>query len=153
MLLMTLTLAFKESFTYERRSEPGTREPAETLRLGRGSCRDMALLMIEALRSLGLAARFVSGYLYVPDRDGPRHLGGGSTHAWCQVYLPGAGWVEFDPTNAIVGNRDLIRIAVARDPRQAVPLSGSYFGAELDFLDMSVEVNVNAEPLSEIIRR
>jgi transglutaminase-like putative cysteine protease len=153
MLLMTLTLAFKESFTYERRSEPGTREPAETLRLGRGSCRDMALLMIEALRSLGLAARFVSGYLYVPDRDGPRHLGGGSTHAWCQVYLPGAGWVEFDPTNAIVGNRDLIRIAVARDPSQAVPLSGSYFGAELDFLDMSVEVNVNAEPLSEIIRR
>jgi transglutaminase-like putative cysteine protease len=153
MLLMTLTLAFKESFTYERRSEPGTREPAETLRLGRGSCRDMALLMIEALRSLGFAARFVSGYLYVPDRDGPRHLGGGSTHAWCQVYVPGAGWVEFDPTNAIVGNRDLIRVAVARDPSQAVPLSGSYFGAERDFLDMTVEVNVNAEPLSEIVRR
>ena len=79
----------------------------------RGSCRDFATLMMEAARALGLAARFVSGYLYVPDRDiGERHLGGGSTHAWCQVYLPGAGWVEFDPTNGIVGNRDLIRVAV-----------------------------------------
>ena len=145
MLLMTLTYAFKESFAYERRSEPGTRPPALTLKLGRGSCRDLALLMIEALRALGLAARFVSGYLYVPSRDGQHYRGGGSTHAWAQVYLPGAGWVEFDPTNAIVGNRDLIRVAVARDPAQAVPLSGSYFGAADDFLDMTVEVGVRAE--------
>lgn len=146
LLLMTLTYACKESFKYERRSEPGTRQPAETLRLGRGSCRDLALLMIEALRSLDFAARFVSGYLYVPSRDGPEYVGGGSTHAWCEVYLPGAGWVEFDPTNAIVGNRDLIRVAVARDPSQAVPLSGTYFGDSGDFLDMSVEVKVRAEP-------
>ena len=145
MLLMTLTYAFKESFTYERRSEPGTRPPALTLKLGRGSCRDLALLMIEALRCLGLAARFVSGYLYVPSRDGPRYRGGGSTHAWCEVYLPGAGWVEFDPTNAIVGNRDLIRVAVARDPSQAIPLSGSYFGAADDFREMTVEVKVRSE--------
>jgi transglutaminase-like putative cysteine protease len=69
-------------------------------------------------------------------------VGGGSTHAWCQVYLPGAGWVEFDPTNGIIGNRDLIRIAVARDPRQAVPLSGTWTGEPSDFLEMSVEVNV-----------
>ena len=144
MLLMTLTYAFKESFSYERRSEPGTRPPALTLKLGRGSCRDLALLMIEALRALGLAARFVSGYLYVPARDGVRYRGGGSTHAWVQVYLPGAGWVEFDPTNAIVGNRDLIRVAVARDPAQAVPLSGSYFGDTDDFLDMTVEVRVRS---------
>ena len=68
--------------------------------------------------------------------------GGGSTHAWCQVYLPGAGWVEFDPTNAIVGNRDLIRVAVARDPSQAMPLSGTYFGDAGDFLGMTVEVKV-----------
>jgi len=148
MLLMTLTYAFKETFSYERRSEPGTRPPALTLKLGRGSCRDLALLMIEALRALGLAARFVSGYLYVPSRDGPRHRGGGSTHAWCEVYLPGAGWVELDPTNAIVGNRDLIRVAVARDPSQAVPLSGTYYGAPEDFRDMIVEVLVSshAEP-------
>lgn len=145
MLLMTLTYAFKESFTYERRSEPGTRPPALTLKLGRGSCRDLALLMIEALRCLGLAARFVSGYLYVPSRDAARYRGGGSTHAWCEVYLPGAGWVEFDPTNAIVGNRDLVRVAVARDPSQAIPLSGSYFGAAEDFQKMTVEVKVRSE--------
>ncbi len=148
MLLMTLTYAFKETFAYERRSEPGTRPPALTLKLGRGSCRDLALLMMEALRCLGFAARFVSGYLYVPsrDRDGGRYRGGGSTHAWCQVYLPGAGWVEFDPTNAIVGNRDLVRVAVARDPSQAIPLSGSYFGAADDFREMTVEVKVRSEP-------
>jgi transglutaminase-like putative cysteine protease len=148
MLLMTLTYAFKETFAYERRSEPGTRPPALTLKLGRGSCRDLALLMIEALRCLGLAARFVSGYLYVPSRDSARYRGGGSTHAWCEVYLPGAGWVEFDPTNAIVGNRDLVRVAVARDPSQAIPLSGSYFGAADDFRDMTVEVKVRSEGTS-----
>jgi transglutaminase-like putative cysteine protease len=107
--------------------------------------------MIEALRSLGFAARFVSGYLYVPSRDGPRHMGGGSTHAWCQVYLPGAGWVEFDPTNAIIGNRDLIRVAVARDPSQAIPLSGTFFGDAGDFLGMTVEVKVGAEPVGHAI--
>jgi transglutaminase-like putative cysteine protease len=144
-LLMTLTAAIKESFIYERRFEPGTRDPALTLKLGRGSCRDFALLMIEAVRSLDLAARFVSGYLYVADRDGPQHVGGGSTHAWCQVYLPGAGWVEFDPTNGIVGNRDLIRVAVARDPAQAVPLSGTWRGAAADYLGMTVDVRVRSE--------
>ena len=71
--------------------------------------------------------------------------GGGSTHAWCQVYLPGAGWVEFDPTNGIVGNRDLIRVAVARDPAQAVPLSGSYYGKASDDLGMTVQVNVTSK--------
>jgi transglutaminase-like putative cysteine protease len=141
-LLMTLTSAIKESFVYVRRSEQGTQDPVLTLRLGHGSCRDLALLMVEAVRALGLAARFASGYLYVPTRDGPVHVGGGSTHAWCQVYLPGAGWVEFDPTNGIVGNRDLIRVAVARDPRQAMPLSGSWFGKAESSLGMSVEVMV-----------
>jgi transglutaminase-like putative cysteine protease len=141
-LLMTLTQAITEGFVYERRSESGTRDPALTLRLGRGSCRDFALLMMEAVRSLGFAARFVSGYLYVPDRDGPQRLGGGSTHAWCQVYIPGAGWVEFDPTNGIVGNRDLVRVAVARDPSQAVPLSGTWHGSGADCLGMEVAVQV-----------
>ncbi len=144
-LLMTLTYAIKESFVYERRSESGTREPALTLKLGRGSCRDLALLMMEAVRSLGMAARFVSGYLYVPSRDGPTHVGGGSTHAWCQVYVPGSGWVEFDPTNGIVGNQDLIRVAVARDPSQAVPLYGTYDGKADDSLGMNVEVRVTSE--------
>jgi transglutaminase-like putative cysteine protease len=101
--------------------------------------------MMEAVRSLGFAARFVTGYIYVPSRDSQTTLGGGSTHAWCQVFLPGAGWVEFDPTNGIVGNRDLIRVAVARDPNQAVPLFGSYDGLHSDALDMTVQVNVTAQ--------
>jgi transglutaminase-like putative cysteine protease len=142
-LLMTLTYAIKEGLFYERRVERGTQSPLQTLASRRGSCRDFATLMVEAARALGLAARFVSGYLYVPDRDtGERHLGGGSTHAWCQIYLPGAGWVEFDPTNGIVGNRDLIRVAVAREARQAIPLHGSYYGDAADEEGMVVSVNV-----------
>ncbi|MBB4478301.1 transglutaminase N-terminal domain-containing protein [Rhizobium etli] len=145
-LLMTLCYAIRESFVYARRHEHGTQAPLETLHLRSGTCRDFALLMMEAARTLGLAARFVSGYVYVPDRDGSTVLGGGSTHAWCQIYLPGAGWAEFDPTNGIVGNRDLIRVAVARDPRQAVPLSGSYDGDGSDFDSMTVQVNVTTQP-------
>ena len=144
-LLMTMCYAIRESFVYQRRSIRGIQLPIETLELRSGTCRDFALLMIEAARALGLPARFVSGYVYVPDRDGSPTLGGGSTHAWCQVYLPGAGWVEFDPTNGIVGSRDLIRVAVARDPRQAIPLTGSYDGEPGDYLDMSVQVNVTTE--------
>lgn len=144
-LLMTMCFAIREGFAYARRSEKGTQTPLETLRLRKGTCRDFALLMMEAVRSLGLASRFVTGYVYVASRDGSDTRGGGSTHAWCQVYLPGAGWVEFDPTNGIVGNKDLIRVAVARDPRQAIPLTGSYSGAAKDFVDMSVQVNVTTE--------
>jgi transglutaminase-like putative cysteine protease len=147
-LLMTLTYAIKEGLTYERRLEKGTQSPLQTLASGRGSCRDFATLMMEAARALGFAARFVSGYLYVPDRDtGEAYLGGGSTHAWCQIYLPGAGWVEFDPTNGIVGSRDLIRVAVAREARQAIPLYGSYFG-DPD-AEKGMEVSVNVRRLSQ----
>jgi len=144
-MLMTMCFAIHESFAYARRSARGTQLPIETLKLRKGTCRDFALLMIEAARSLGLAARFVTGYVFVPSRDDSTTRGGGSTHAWCQVYLPGAGWVEFDPTNGIVGNRDLIRVAVARDPRQAIPLTGSYDGDADDYEDMSVQVNVTTE--------
>ncbi len=114
------------------------RTPIRTLRLGSGTCRDFAVLMIEAVRALGFAARFVSGYLYVPERGG--RVGGGATHAWLRVYVPGAGWVELDPTNGIVGNRDLIRVAVARDHRHAVPLHGTWTGFPADSLGMTVEV-------------
>jgi transglutaminase-like putative cysteine protease len=146
-LLMTLTYAIKESFSYQRRTAKGTCSPLETLSSGRGTCRDFATLMMEAARALGFAARFVSGYIYVADRDiGERNLGGGSTHAWCQIYLPGAGWVEFDPTNGIVGNRDLIRIAVAREAQQAIPLHGSYFCDAEVAGDMQVSVTVRQLP-------
>jgi transglutaminase-like putative cysteine protease len=112
--------------------------------VGSGSCRDLAALMMDAVRTLGFAARFVSGYLY--DADGAGNIGGGATHAWVQVYLPGSGWVEFDPTNGIVGNRDLIRVAVARDPGRAAPLKGTWTGLPADYLGMTVEVAVTAEP-------
>jgi transglutaminase-like putative cysteine protease len=141
-LLAAMTHAIRRELTYIRREKMGVQEPQETLALGSGSCRDFAVLMMEAVRALGLAARFVSGYLYVPDSDREGRIGGGATHAWVQVYLPGAGWIEFDPTNGIVGNRNLIRVAVTRHPRQAVPLSGTWIGLPGDSLGMTVEVSV-----------
>ena len=98
--------------------------------------------MMEAVRSLGLAARFVSGYIFVPGSDAGRTLGGGATHAWMQTYLPGAGWVDFDPTNSIIGNRNLIRVAVAWDPKQVLPLWGTFDGKASAFLGMDVTVSV-----------
>jgi transglutaminase-like putative cysteine protease len=147
-LLMTLNEAIAESFSYKRRSSRGTQTPGQTVERQEGTCRDFALLMMEAARSLGFAARFVTGYVYVPDRDRTVRLGGGSTHAWCQIYVPGSGWVEFDPTNGIVGNRDLIRVGVARTPHQAIPLSGSYWGDADDELGMEVDVQVTSEAKS-----
>jgi transglutaminase-like putative cysteine protease len=139
-ILSGITHGIRESFVYRKRHEQGTQHPLDTLQTGSGTCRDYALLMIEALRRLGIAARFVSGYLFTGDDD--RHVGGGSTHAWVQVYLPSAGWIEFDPTNGIVGTRDLVRVAVARDPRQAIPLHGTYLGRKSAFIDMKVNINV-----------
>jgi len=147
-LLAAMTLAIKERLTYVSRPEFGTQDPLETLKLGSGSCRDFAVLMMEAVRSLGLAARFVSGYLYVPE-DGGGRVGGGATHAWLQVYIPGTGWLELDPTNGVVGNRDLIRVAVVRDARHAVPLSGTWTGFPSDFLGMDVTVSVTADGPAE----
>jgi transglutaminase-like putative cysteine protease len=100
--------------------------------------------MIDAVRSLGMAARFVSGYLHIP-ADDKGYVGGGNTHAWAQIYLPGPGWVDFDPSNGIVGNRDLVRVAVVRDPRQAIPLYGTWTGIRSDFLGMNVEVAVTSD--------
>ena len=117
-ILSGMTHGIREAFTYRKRHEPGTQHPLDTLQTKSGTCRDYALFMIEALRRLGIAARFVSGYLSMPDDRSEGYAGGGSTHAWVQVYLPSAGWIEFDPTNGIVGTRDLIRVAVARDPRR-----------------------------------
>lgn len=141
-LLVGLTHEVRQRFVYIARSERGVQEPLLTLRLGSGTCRDFAVFLIEALRALGLAARFVSGYVYVPEHGG--RVGGGATHAWLRVYVPGAGWVELDPTNGIIGNRDLIRVAVARDHRQIVPLHGTWTGFPSDNLGMTVDVSVTA---------
>lgn len=150
-LLIAITHAIRAQFRYEARDEEGTRTPTDTLRHGSGSCRDFALFMMEAVRSLGLAARFVSGYLYddvLPEAASTDTavVGGGATHAWVQVYLPGAGWLPFDPTNGIVGGRHLIRVATARDPAQATPLTGSYVGPADAYLGIEVDVRVSVEP-------
>jgi transglutaminase-like putative cysteine protease len=142
-ILSGMTHGIRDAFSYRRRHEQGTQHPLDTLQTGAGTCRDYALFMIEALRRLGIAARFVSGYLFVPDDD-DSYNGGGSTHAWVQVYLPSAGWIEFDPTNGIVGTRDLIRVAVARDPRQAIPLHGTYLGPADAFIGMEVNIDVTS---------
>jgi len=141
-ILSGMTHGIREAFTYRKRHEQGTQHPLDTLQTKSGTCRDYALFMIEALRRLGIAARFVSGYLFIPGDSAHGYVGGGSTHAWVQVYLPSAGWIEFDPTNGIIGTRDLIRVAVARDPRQAIPLHGAYLGSADAFVGMEVGINV-----------
>lgn len=139
-LLRAMTRGIGEQFKYGRRVEKGVQTPETTLELGTGSCRDFAVLMMEACRSLGIAARFVSGYIFVPNSSGL--AGGGATHAWMQAYLPGAGWIDFDPTNSIIGNRNLIRVAVAWDPYHVLPLWGTYDGPAEAFEGMDVSVTV-----------
>ena len=142
-LLNAMTRTIKDTFVYVRRIERGVQSPGETLRRRSGSCRDFAVLMIEAARSLGLAARFVSGYIFTPGVEQDDHAISGSTHGWMQVYLPGAGWVDFDPTNSIVGNRNLIRVSVAWDQRNALPLWGTFTGRQSAFAGMDVSVRVD----------
>jgi transglutaminase-like putative cysteine protease len=140
-LLSDMTHAVRGSFAYEVRPVGPPQTPGVTLERGRGSCRDFAFLMMEAARSLGLAARFVSGYVYSgsPKAAGASH---GHTHAWVRVYLPGCGWTDFDPTNGIVGNAGLIRVATATDARMAAPLHGAWRGMRSDFLGMDVEIDI-----------
>ncbi len=169
-MLRNITDGIRSDFTYASREAMGTQRPAETLSLASGTCRDFALLMIEAVRGLGLAARFVSGYLYdasLDDGTPPLEVnsglqqslqlglrqseslddevvtrGSGATHAWLQVYLPGAGWIPFDPTNMLFGGTDLIRVAYTRTPEQAAPIAGGWFGDSGDYLGMKVQVSV-----------
>ena len=145
-LLKNMNAALQPHVVYGERHELGTQVPAETLRKKIGACRDFAMVFIEAARYLGFGARFVSGYLYDPALDkGDATPATAATHAWAEVYLPGAGWVEYDPTDVLIGGEALIRVAVTRDPSQAIPISGSYSGAASDFLGMTVEVSVTAQ--------
>jgi transglutaminase-like putative cysteine protease len=149
-LLVQMNQHIRDTFRYAARDEEGTQTPLRTLALGSGTCRDFALLMMEAARRIGIATRFVSGYLYDPalDNDGASDgtVGAGSTHAWLQAYLPGAGWVPFDPTNNLLGGNQLIRVGVARDPSQAAPVSGSWYGAADAYLGMQATVLVKRLP-------
>src|SRR5690606_28362157 len=110
------------------RYEEGVQRPDFTVLQGSGTCRDFAWLMVEALRRLGYAARFVTGYLYSPDLASGRVRGAGATHVWCEVFLPDFGWTEFDPTNALAESADLIPVAVSRTPSEAAPITGAIIG-------------------------
>lgn len=148
-LLTDMTSAIKREFTYVPRHQKGTQSPLETLERGTGTCRDYAMFMIEAARALGFAARFVSGYVYNPSGR-RRTVGGGNTHAWVRIYLPGSGWVEFDPTNEIIGTHGLIRVAIARDIYQAVPISGTWSGFPGSYLGMKVSVDIHQDRQSGV---
>jgi transglutaminase-like putative cysteine protease len=159
-MLVQMNQYIRDHFIYASRDEEGTQTPLSTLKLGSGTCRDFALLMMEAGRRLNVAMRFVSGYLYDPALDSVdvnaglgqsqsqtqstlNTVGAGSTHAWLQAYLPGAGWVPFDPTNNFLGGNQLIRVGVARDPSLAAPISGSWYGESGSYVGMTATVQVH----------
>lgn len=143
-LLKDLSAGVSAWISYQSREDEGTQTPVATLERGWGSCRDFAVLFVEAVRTLGFGARIVSGYLYNPDKTALGSLEDGSTHAWAEVYVPGAGWITFDPTNRSVGGLNLIPVAVVRDIRHAAPVEGTFIGTSSDFLGMTVEVAVTA---------
>ena len=145
--LLRLNETIRHDFAYLRREEAGIQDPVATLRNRSGSCRDFAVLACEAVRAVGLATRFVSGYLHVRAGDAVSLMAGGNTHAWLQVFIPGAGWVDFDPTSGTVGNKGLLRLAAVRDPAHAAPLTGSFIGFPSDFerMDVAVDVSLDGE--------
>ena len=141
-LLKDISAGIAQRTTYQIRESEGTQTPLETLDKQEGSCRDFAVLFVAAARCLGLGARVVSGYLVNTDGLLSGSDGSGSTHAWAEVFLPGAGWVAFDPTNRSIGSGNLISVAVVREMSQAVPVSGQFIGDKDDLLEMSVAVRI-----------
>jgi len=137
-LLQKVNRHIHDTFRYQRRDEPGVQTPNETLQKNSGSCRDFATLLLETCRSWGLAARFVSGYMQCEATE----AGGASTHAWAEVYLPGAGWKGFDPTSGIMTGSQHVTVAVARDPERAAPIAGSFIGPSTAFQNIQVDVTV-----------
>jgi transglutaminase-like putative cysteine protease len=137
-LLQNVNRYINRTFQYQRRDDPGVQTPAETLTKNGGSCRDFAALLLEACRCWGLAARFVSGYMQCE----PTEAGGASTHAWMEVYLPGAGWKGFDPTSGIMSGAQHVTVAVSRIPENAAPVAGSFQGPASAFQGIQVDVAV-----------
>lgn len=142
-LLKRLNLAIHQLISYRKREEPGVQTPAETLAMVSGSCRDMAFLFIEAARLLGFAARFVSGYSFTTL---PAEAAG-STHAWAEVFLPGAGWKGFDPTSGGIVGDTHIAVAVGRTPESVPPIAGSFSGASLRAMEVDVRVSALEVPV------
>lgn len=141
-LLRDVNAGVANAVSYESRDDEGTQGPLNTLDRAVGSCRDLAVLFVEAVRTLGFGARIVSGYIHDPDLQAVGSAGAGSTHAWAEVFVPGAGWIAFDPTNRSVGGSNLIPVAKVRDIRQGMPVSGSFSGPPDSLKEMSVSVTV-----------
>lgn len=135
-LLQRLNTSIHQSMTYQLREEPGVQAATDTLARGTGSCRDFAMLLMAAARQLGLAARFVTGYLHAPLSPAA-----GATHAWAEIYLPGAGWKGFDPTTGTIVGADHIPVAVARLPESVPPVAGSFRGTASAKLEVGVWVS------------
>jgi transglutaminase-like putative cysteine protease len=144
-LLKDIGNGIAAGITYQSREREGTQGPLETLDRGRGTCRDFAVLLAEAVRTLGFGARLVSGYLFDPEGDRTGSAASGSTHAWVEIFVPGAGWIAFDPTNRAMGSANLIPVAVARRISQVSPVSGSFQGSPADVLSLEVEVDVSRD--------
>lgn len=138
--LLALNDSIAGDFGYGRREAPGVQSPAETLGLRTGCCRDFALLFMEAARCMGLAARYVSGYLCSADQD-DLEVAANATHAWVEIFLPGAGWKGFDPTSGILAAGHHVRVAATRNPEQATPIRGSYLGEATLFQSMHVDID------------
>lgn len=146
--LLRVNRIIHEQFEYLGREAEGVQTPAETLTLRSGACRDVAWLMVEGLRRLGYAALFATGYIHSPqaEKTGAEIRGAGATHAWCEVFLPDLGWLEFDPTNGLAESPDLIRVAATRSPAQALPVSGAIIGDPgASRLHVSVDVSLAGE--------
>lgn len=139
--LLRINRGIREEFDYRERLEEGCQSPGFTVAHGAGTCRDFAWLMVEALRRMGYAARFVTGYLYSPNKTGVR--GAGATHAWCEIFLPGLGWLEFDPTNGLAESSALIPVGVSRTPTEASPISGMILG-DPGQSELTIHVDVRA---------
>jgi transglutaminase-like putative cysteine protease len=154
-LLADLNNGVRNCISYQSRETEGTQGPVETLERGWGSCRDLAVLLAEAARCLGFGARIVTGYLYRHPAEGypTAAVGAGSTHAWAEIYVPGSGWIAYDPTNGAIGGADLIRVAATRDISQAVPIAGSFVGVPGDYLGMTVNVSVASNGAHETTDR
>jgi transglutaminase-like putative cysteine protease len=144
-LLKDVSNGITAQIRYQSRETEGTQGPLETLDRGWGSCRDFAVLFAEAARTLGFGARIVSGYLFDPSGDRIGSADAGSTHAWVEVFVPGAGWIPFDPTNRSVGSANLVPVAVARKIQQVSPVRGSFRGSNTDLLSMDVTVDVRKD--------
>jgi len=141
-LLRDVSNGVSAQVSYQSREDAGTQGPLETLDRGWGSCRDFAVLFAEAVRTLGFGARIVSGYLFDPGQTLTGSAGQGSTHAWVEVFVPGAGWIPFDPTNRAMGSANLIPVAVARHIMQVAPVTGSFMTPQGDLARMDVSIRV-----------